>query len=76
MNFKLSDLFISGTSSSKGNTASKSNSSSSHSESVINGLVKLGFSRADVIEALNTSDGDENRAKITLLAKSLQFPKK
>lgn len=65
-----------GTSSSKGNTASKSNSSSGHSESVINGLVKLGFSRGDVIDALNTSDGDENRAKITLLAKSLQFPKK
>lgn len=62
-----------GTSSSKQSTAS---SSSQHSESVIESLVKLGFSRSDVIDALNTNGGDENRAKITLLAKSLQFPKK
>jgi hypothetical protein len=38
-------------------------------------LVQLGFARKDVIEALKTSNGDENSAKIKLLAMSLKFPK-
>ncbi|CAF0933577.1 unnamed protein product [Brachionus calyciflorus] len=47
---------------------------SSHSETVVTNLTKLGYSRADVIEALNSSNGDENLAKVKLLAKSLQPP--
>ena len=54
--------------------ASSSSGSQTFSEKTIENLVKLGFSRADVIDALRTSDGDENSAKIKLIAKSLTFP--
>jgi hypothetical protein len=43
---------------------------------MISNLSSLGASRADVIDALNSSNGDENSAKIKLLAKMLQSPKK
>lgn len=52
-----------------------SSSNTSHSESAITNLTKLGFSRSDAIEALNSSNGNEDLAKIKLLAKSLQSPK-
>ena len=51
-------------------------SDKSYPEAVINNLLKLGATRADVLEALNTSNGDENSAKIKLLARMLQSPKK
>lgn len=43
-------------------------------ESVISGLMQLGATRADVIEALKASNGDENAAKIKLLATFLKSP--
>lgn len=52
------------------------NPNSSHSESVIDNLVKLGYSRNEAIEALNLSNGNEDLAKVKLLAKSLQNPRK
>ena len=44
-------------------------------EESVSNLLKLGFKRDDVIEALKTSNGDENAAKIKLLAMALQPPK-
>lgn len=44
------------------------------SEGAIANLCKLGFTRADVVEALSTSNGDENQAKVFLIAKSLRGP--
>lgn len=49
---------------------------SSHPESSINNLVNLGYSRNEAIEALNSSNGNEDLAKVKLLAKSLQHPRK
>lgn len=43
-------------------------------EKSVENLCKLGFSRKDVIDALTSSNGDENNAKVILLAKSLQGP--
>lgn len=68
----------SGASSSKSSaTASAGTSSSNYSDNLIGNLTKLGFSRADVIDALNANNGDESKAKVALLdklAKSIQFP--
>lgn len=53
-----------------------SKTSPKYTEKVVDNLIKLGYSRVQVVEALDSNDGDENRAKITLFAKSLTFPKK
>jgi hypothetical protein len=45
-------------------------------EASVQNLLKLGFKRDEVIDALKTNNGDENLAKIKLLAMSLSAPKK
>ena len=47
-----------------------------YSESTIDSLVKRGYTRQDVISALNETDGDVNMAQVKLLAKSFQVPSK
>ena len=56
-------------------TKASSSSTTNHSESAIKNLTQLGFSRNDAIEALNSSGGNEDLAKVKLFAKSLQSPK-
>lgn len=55
-------------------TTSDSKLPTNVSEGAIANLCKLGFTRTDVVEALSSSNGDENQAKVFLIAKSLRGP--
>lgn len=58
----------------KATTSSTSKLPTNISESAVNNLCKLGFDRKDVIEALSSTNGDENGAKVILIAKSFKAP--
>lgn len=47
---------------------------SSHPENKIQELVKLGYERTKVIDALNTNNGNIDMAKVSLIAQSFAMP--
>lgn len=69
----VSIFFLGQNASSSGTTLS--GASTQFPESDISEVMKLGFSREQVIEELRRFNGDKNQAMAALFAKSFQVPK-